>query len=107
MQKRDLGNMGLLQPTKPMAKMFKKDLHNHGIYYHLKFDVPFMYKLTPQKITIWRSNANAHWKFSINAVTGPDSYETREAATEAAIESVKKIVEMFDSITYEDLTPDL
>jgi hypothetical protein len=66
-----------------------------------------MYKLVPQKVTIWRSNTNAHWKYSINAITGPSGYETREEATEAAIESIKKIVEIFDSITYEDLTPDL
>jgi len=107
LQKRDLGNMGLVQPGKPLARMFKKDIHIHGTYYHLKFDVPFMYKLAPQKISIWRGNTNACWKYSINAVTGPNDYETREEATEAAIESVKKIVEIFDSITYEDLTPDL
>jgi hypothetical protein len=107
LRKSDLGISSIVQPATAITKMFRKDLHNHGMHYHLKFDVPFMYKLMPQKITIWYANHHTKWRFSINAIQGPESYGTREEASRAAIKAIKTIAASFSSISYDDLTPDI
>ncbi len=107
LRRSELGISSVVQPATATTKMFRKDLHNHGMHYHLKFDVPFMYKLMPQKITIWYANHYTKWRFSINAIQGPESYETREEASRAAIKAIKSIAAAFSGITYKDLTPDI
>ena len=102
----DLGINKVVQQTTKPTRIFRKDLGNSGEHYQLKFDVPFMHKLELQKITVYNSN-NSKWRFSINAVQGPESYETREDASRAAIVGINAIVASFSSITFQDLTPDL
>jgi uncharacterized protein YegP (UPF0339 family) len=102
----DRGIKSIKQPTSKPTRMFRKDLDNYGEHYQLKFDVPFMHKLELQKIAIYRSS-HCKWRFSINAIQGPEPYETREDASMAAIDAVRTIAASFSSITFQDLTPDL
>lgn len=102
----EFGTRGKKQPKKPITKMFKKDIHANGQYYHLKFDIPYMYKSLPQKVTVWFSDMNKHWRVSINTVIIPDIFSSRLAASKAAIATLREIGNQFRAISLKDLTQD-